>query len=46
MAGAGYARTWTVTNNVPVAGLKTVEVRVAWSLYGQAHTVRLVMVHA
>jgi len=45
-AGGLYTRVWTVTNNVPVTGLKTVEVRVAWSLYGELHTVRIVLVHA
>jgi prepilin-type N-terminal cleavage/methylation domain-containing protein len=45
-AGGLYTRTWTVTNDTPVTGLKTVEVRVVWSLFGDSHTVRLVLVHA
>jgi prepilin-type N-terminal cleavage/methylation domain-containing protein len=43
-AGGIYTRTWSVTNNVPAAGLKTVQVTVTWSLYAKAHTVNLVMV--
>ena len=45
-AGGTYTRSWTVTNDVPVAGLKTVEVQVTWTLYGTQRTVRLVMVHS
>jgi len=45
-AGGMYTRSWTVTNNVPVNGLKTVEVQVGWTLYGKAHTLRMVMVHS
>ena len=45
-AGGTYSRSWTVTNDVPVAGLKTIEVQVAWTLYGTPRTVRLVMVHS
>ena len=45
-AGGTFARSWTVTNDLPVAGLKTVEVQVGWTLYGTARTVRLVMVHS
>jgi len=45
-AGGTYTRSWTVTNNVPVNGLKTVEVQVGWSIYGKAHTLRLVLVHS
>ena len=41
-----YTRTWNVTANVPAAGLTTVAVTVTWSIYAQAHTVNLVMVHS
>lgn len=43
-AGGIYTRTWTVTNNTPTAGLKTIQVTVTWSIYADAHTVNLVMV--
>lgn len=43
--GGRYTRTWTVSDNTPTANLKTVDVRVTWALYGDAHTARLVMVH-
>jgi len=43
-AGGTYTRTWTVTNNTPIAGLKTVAVTVTWSLYGSNHTITEVMV--
>ena len=39
-----YTRTWTVTDNTPMNGLKTVNVQVAWSLYGKNYSVREVMV--
>jgi prepilin-type N-terminal cleavage/methylation domain-containing protein len=45
-AGAMYTRSWTVTDNLPTNGLKTVKVSVAWSLYGKAHTINFVMVHS
>jgi prepilin-type N-terminal cleavage/methylation domain-containing protein len=44
--GGIYTRTWTVTNDVPVAGLKTVQVQITWTLYGNSHTLNLVMVHS
>ena len=43
--GGPYTRSWTVTANTPANGLKTVDVRVTWSLYGESHNTRLVMVH-
>ncbi len=43
-AGGIYTRTWSVTDNLPVAGLKTVQVTISWSLYAQPHTINLVMV--
>jgi len=43
--GGPYTRSWTVTANTPTTGLKTVDIAVTWSLYGQPHTARLVMVH-
>jgi Tfp pilus assembly protein PilV len=45
-AGGIYTRTWVVTNDTPTTGLKTIQVLVSWSLYGQAHSVNLVMVHS
>ena len=44
--GGLYARTWTVTNNVPATGLKTVQVTVTWTMYSEARTVSLFMVHS
>ena len=44
--GGAYTRTWNVTNNTPASGLKTIAVTVTWSIYAQAHTVNLVMVHS
>jgi Tfp pilus assembly protein PilV len=41
-----YTRVWAVTNNTPATGLKTVKVTVTWSIYQDAHTVNLVMVHS
>ena len=45
-AGGIYTRTWTVTNDAPASGLKTVAVSVTYSLLGVSHVVRLVMVHS
>ncbi len=36
-----YTRTWTVTADSPVAGMKTVNVAVAFSWKGTTHTVTL-----
>ncbi|MBW2674403.1 MAG: prepilin-type N-terminal cleavage/methylation domain-containing protein [Deltaproteobacteria bacterium] len=36
-----YTRTWTVTSNSPVTGMKTIEVAVAFSWKGSAHNVTL-----
>ena len=44
--GGQYTRTWTVTNNVPANGLKTVQVTVTWTMYSEARTVSLFMVHS
>jgi prepilin-type N-terminal cleavage/methylation domain-containing protein len=44
--GGIYTRTWDVTNNMPANGLKTVKVIITWSIYAQARTVSLVMVHS
>ncbi len=43
-AGGAYTRTWTVTNNTPMAGLKTVAVTVTWAALNQNKTVTEVMV--
>ncbi|MBI3770912.1 MAG: hypothetical protein HY271_20775 [Deltaproteobacteria bacterium] len=44
-AAAGtYTRTWTVTKDTPMVGLKTVAVQVAWTFSGQTQTMREVMV--
>ena len=43
-AGGTYTRTWTVTANTPMTGLKTVALQVTWSLNGQTQTIREVMV--
>ncbi len=43
-AGGIYTRTWTVTNNTPTNGLLTIKVQVAWSIYGNNHSVNEVMV--
>ena len=42
--GGSFTRSWTVTNNSPVAGLKTVVVQVTWTLHGANHNIRLAMV--
>lgn len=44
--GGLYTRTWNVTDNTPTTGLKTVQVTVTWSIYAEAHTVNLTMVHS
>jgi prepilin-type N-terminal cleavage/methylation domain-containing protein len=44
--GGMYTRTWDVTDNMPATGLKTVKVIITWSIYDQARTVSLVMVHS
>jgi len=44
--GGIFTRTWNVTNNTPATGLKTIAVTVTWTIYSQAHTVNLVMVHS
>ena len=36
-----YTRTWTVTDNTPATGLKTIQVRVAWNRFGRTHDVTL-----
>lgn len=36
--GGIYTRSWTVTNNVPQAPLKTVAVTVSWLQWGQTRT--------
>ena len=41
-----YTRSWDVTDNTPANGLKTVKVIITWSIYDQARTVSLVMVHS
>jgi hypothetical protein len=43
-AGGTYTRTWTVTADTPMTGLKTVALQVTWSLNGQTQTVREVIV--
>ena len=43
-AGGTYTRTWTVTNNTPANGLLTINVQVAWNLYGANYNVNQVMV--
>lgn len=43
-AGGIYTRTWVVTDNTPIAGIKTIEVTVTWSLYTTSHTIREVAV--
>jgi len=45
-AGGMYTRTWVVTNDAPTTGLKTVTITVSWSIYADAHTINLVMVHS
>jgi prepilin-type N-terminal cleavage/methylation domain-containing protein len=40
-AGGIFSRTWTVQNNLPVTGLKTVVVAVAWTQFGGARTYTL-----
>jgi prepilin-type N-terminal cleavage/methylation domain-containing protein len=44
--GGTYTRTWTVTNNVPTTGLKTVQVTVTWNNYSVSRNVSLFMVHS
>ena len=44
--GGLYTRKWTVTNNVPANGLRTVQVTVTWTMYAQPRTVSLYMVHS
>lgn len=41
-AGGTYTRSWQVTDNTPASGIKTVEVTVRWSNYGEPHTIRVV----
>ena len=36
-----YTRTWTITDNAPATGLKTVQVRVSWNRFGRTHDVTL-----
>ena len=36
-----YTRTWTITNDTPAAGLKTILVRVSWNRFGRGHNVTL-----
>jgi hypothetical protein len=43
-AGGTYTRTWTVTSNSPTAGLLSINVRVAWNLYGSAYNVNQVVI--
>lgn len=40
-AGGIYTRTWTVQNNLPLTGLKTVVVAVAWNQFGGTRTYTL-----
>jgi len=40
--GGIYTRTWQVTNNTPIAGIKTLEVTVTWRNYNEPHTIRVV----
>ena len=42
--GGIYTRTWQVTDNTPVAGMKTVQLTVQWSRFGESHTVRVTAV--
>jgi len=44
--GGLYTRAWTVTNNMPANGLKTVQVTVTWTMYSESRTVSLFMVHS
>jgi Tfp pilus assembly protein PilV len=41
-----YTRTWTVTNNVPAADMKTITVGVTWTWQGVPHNVNLATVVA
>ena len=43
-AGGTYTRTWTVTSNSPTAGLLSINVQVAWNLYGSAYNVNQVVI--
>jgi Tfp pilus assembly protein PilV len=43
-AGGTYTRTWTVSSNTPANGLLTINVQVAWNLYGSNYSVNQVMV--
>lgn len=36
-----YTRTWTITNNSPAAGMKTIQVIVVWDWQGAARNVNL-----
>jgi prepilin-type N-terminal cleavage/methylation domain-containing protein len=44
--GGLYTRSWSVTNDTPANGLKTVQVTVTWTMYSEARTVSLFMVHS
>ena len=37
-----YTRTWTVTDNTPATGIKTVTMTVTWNWRGASHNVQLV----
>jgi Tfp pilus assembly protein PilV len=37
-SGGIFSRSWTVTNNSPMAGMKTVVVTVSWSQWGDTKT--------
>ncbi|MFN2433178.1 MAG: prepilin-type N-terminal cleavage/methylation domain-containing protein [Gemmatimonadota bacterium] len=39
--GVRYTRTWTVTNDVPAVGLKTIVVTVSWTSRGQTRSTSL-----
>ena len=41
-----YTRTWTVTNNSPAAGMKTIAVQVQWSWQGALRNVSLATIVA
>ncbi len=43
-AGGTYTRTWTVTSNSPTAGLLSINVQVAWNLYGSDYNVNQVVI--
>lgn len=43
-AGGLYTRRWTVMDNMPATGLKTIAMTVTWTAQGETHRVRLVAV--